>query len=119
MEWSHIKEFVEFATGFSSDALHVILGVCLQFGLAAALRSPVSRWLPWFAVLAFALTNELNDLVVEYWNLPARQFGEAAKDIILTMFVPSVILLSARYMPRLFQHSVAGTKQHQQDMSNG
>lgn len=98
-----MKEFVEFATGFSRDSLHVILGVCLQFSLSAVLRVPVSRWLPWCFVLLFATANELNDLVVDYWKLPARQFGESAKDIMLTMFVPTLVLLAAKYMPRLFQ----------------
>jgi hypothetical protein len=109
VEWVHLKEFVEFSTGFSRDSLHVILGVCFQFSLAAAFKIPVSRWLPWYVVLAFAAANELNDLVTEYWNLPARQFGEAAKDIVLTMFIPTLILLAAKYMPRLFQQSTGET----------
>ena len=104
MEWTHLKEFVEFATGFSRDSLHVILGVCLQLGVAAAFKIPVTRWFPWCVVLAFTTSNELHDVLVEYWNLPARQFGESAKDIILTMFVPTLILLAARYVPRIFEH---------------
>jgi len=102
VEWVQLKEFVEFATGFSRDSLHVIVGVCLHFGLAAAFKIPLSRWLPWCGVFAFAIANELSDIIVEYWNLPARQFGEAVKDIVLTMFIPTLILLVARYVPRLF-----------------
>lgn len=111
MEWTHVKEFIEFATGFSPDSLHVILGVCLQFSLAAAFKIPVSRWLPWCVVLAFAMANELNDIIGEYWNLPAQQFGESAKDLMLTMFVPTLILLAAKYMPWLFQGSARLTSQ--------
>ena len=107
MAWTDLKEFVEFATGFSRDSLHVILGVCLQFCLAAAFSMPVSRRLPWCIVLAFATANEVVDVVGDYWDLPARQFGESAKDIMLTMFVPTLILLAARYMPRLFQQPLS------------
>ena len=105
MDWSHFKEFAEFATGFSPDSLHVILGVCFQFSLAAVFKIPLSRWLPWSLVLALATANELNDIVFDYWNLPARQFGESAKDILLTMFVPTLVLMATKYMPRLFQQS--------------
>lgn len=107
MNWAHVKEFVEFATGFSPDSLHVILGVCLQFSLAAAFKVPVSRWSPWWVVLAIVTANELSDVIGDYWKLPARQFGESAKDILLTMLVPTLILLTAKYVPSLFQRSAA------------
>jgi hypothetical protein len=97
------KEFVEFSTGFSRDSLHVILGVCFQLLVAATLKTSVSRWLPWFVVFTAAAANELHDLVFEYWDWPARQFGESVKDIVLTMILPTLILLLAKYMPWLFQ----------------
>ena len=115
MEWSHFKEFVEYATGVSRESLHVFLGVCLQFGVAVAFRIPVSRWWPWCLVLGFAAANEFFDVVLEYWNLPAQQFGESAKDIMLTMFVPTLILLAARYMPWLFQQSAREVAQQVED----
>lgn len=117
MEWLHLKEFVEFATGFSRDSLHVLVGVCLHFSLAAVFKIPVSRWLPWCLVLAFATANEVMDVVFEYWNLPARQFGESAKDIMLTMFVPTLILLAAKYMPWLFQQSAGEVTEQVEDMA--
>jgi len=66
VEWFHLKEFVEYATGFSRDSLHVILGVCLQFGSAWVFKTPVNHWLPWCLVLAFATANEFIDVVFEY-----------------------------------------------------
>lgn len=103
MEWTHLKEFVEYSTGFSRDSLHVILGVCCQLVLAAVFKVSVNRWWPWCVVLILASANEVNDLTIEYWDLPARQFGESVKDLVLTMFIPTVLVLLTKYQPQLFQ----------------
>ena len=36
--------------------------------------------------------NEANDFRVEIWPDPGMQFGEAAKDVVLTMFIPTLKL---------------------------
>ena len=99
MEWYAAKQFVERATALSMDALHVVAGVLLFLGLSLLLRRPVSDPRPWLGLLFVTLLNEAVDLWVEQWPSPGLQFGEATKDIAVTMLLPTVILLTAKYLP--------------------
>ncbi|MFC7537742.1 hypothetical protein ACFQPG_10255 [Sphingomonas sp. GCM10030256] len=94
--WYQLKELLALATGFSMDALHVVAEVLLQLVAAAALRSSVARWLPWLAVLALELINEVSDLYVEQWPQRGIQYGEGVSDLLLTLALPTVLLLTAR-----------------------
>jgi diacylglycerol kinase len=100
-DWYQVKLFIEHATGFSMDALHVIVGVLLQLAFAFLFKSSVARALPLLSVLALELVNEASDFRVEIWPQPGMQFGESAKDVILTMVLPTLIFLVARYRPKL------------------
>nr|WP_294170935.1 hypothetical protein [uncultured Sphingomonas sp.] len=102
MTWYEVKLFAAHASGASMDALHVVAGVALQLLAAALFRTPVASWRPWLAVLGLELLNEAADLLVECWPQPAMQFGEAANDLVLTMALPTALLLAARYRPALF-----------------
>lgn len=103
--WYEAKKFVEHATAISMDALHVLVGLVLLLVLALVLGRSVSDWRPWLALLALALVNEAIDLSVEYWPSPGMQFGEGAKDVLLTMLLPTLLALGVRYLPELFQPS--------------
>jgi hypothetical protein len=96
------KLFLHHASGVSMDALHVVAGVVLQLLLAFVFRSSTARWGPWIGVLALELFNEANDLQVEQWPVLSVQYGESAKDILLTMFLPTLLLLLGRWRPLLF-----------------
>lgn len=100
--WYEAKLFVEHALAISHDALHVVAGVLIQLVAALVLRRPMASWVPWSAVLAFALINEAVDLWVERWPSPGMQFGEGAKDVLLTVLLPTVLLLTTRRRPALF-----------------
>ena len=100
-DWYQLKLFAAHSTGISMDALHVILGVVLQLLIALFFRSSVARPMPLLAVLALELVNEANDFRVEIWPDPGMQFGEAVKDVVLTMFIPTLIFLVARRRPKL------------------
>lgn len=100
-DWYQVKLFLEHASGFSMDALHVIVGVVLQLAFALLYRSSVARPWPLLSVLALELVNEASDFRVEIWPQPGMQFGESAKDVILTMVLPTLIFLVARYRPKL------------------
>ena len=102
-DWYQVKLFLERASGFSMDALHVIIGVVIQLAVALLFRSSVARPWPWLTVLALELVNEASDFRVERWPQPGMQFGESAKDVILTMVLPTMIFLVARYRPKLFR----------------
>ena len=100
-DWYQLKLFAEHSTGVSMDALHVIVGVLLQLLIARLFKSSLARPMPLLALLALELINEANDFRVEIWPDPGMQFGEAVKDIVLTMFIPTLIFLVARRHPKL------------------
>lgn len=97
------KAFVERFTGISHGAMHVILGALVPLLLAALFRSSVARFWPWAVVLLLELGNEWNDLRVERWPSLGEQVGEGAKDLALTMLLPTILLLAARFSPQLFK----------------
>ena len=102
VDWYQVKLFAQHASGMSMDALHVIAGPVLLFAIAMLLRTRVARPLPLLIVLLVELANEASDYVAEIWPHPGMQAGEAAKDLILTMFVPTLIFLAAKHRPQLF-----------------
>lgn len=101
-DWFHIKLLLTQFSGLSRDALHVLLGVGAQIAVAALPRMSLARIWPWLAVFGGALANEYYDLAHEAWPDPAQQRMESVKDVIVTMAIPTVLLLAARYAPRLF-----------------
>lgn len=103
IDWYQVKLFVQHSTGFSMDALHVVLGVLVQLAAAMIFRTTLARPLPLLAVLLLELTNEANDLRLEKWPHPAMQYGEGAKDVIMTMLLPVLIFFLARHRPKLFR----------------
>lgn len=102
-DWYQVKLFAQHASGISMDALHVIIGVALQLAIALVFRSSVARPLPLLAVLGLEVINEMSDFRVERWPNPGMQFGESAKDVLLTIVLPTLIFLVARYRPALFR----------------
>ena len=101
--WHQGKLFVEHSLTISHDALHLLVGVLLWIVLGLVLRRPLHTWRPWLWLLAAALWNEAVDLWVEQWPDPGQQYGEGAKDLLLTMAVPTLIMLTARLRPDLFR----------------
>ena len=104
LDWYQVKLFVQHASGMSMDALHVVAGVVLLLASAFVLRTNVGRALPLLIVLLVAIVNEASDFRAEIWPQLGMQAGEAAKDLILTMIVPALIFLAARYRPKLFAY---------------
>jgi hypothetical protein len=100
--WYKVKMFIEHAGIVTSDALHVLVGVALWVIAGLILRRPLTGWLPWLWVLAAILLNETVDLWVEQWPIAAMQYGESAKDIMLTMLLPTLLMAAARSRPGLF-----------------
>lgn len=104
--WHQGKLFIEHSVSIGHDSLHVIAGVVLLLALALITRRPISAWRPWFWLLALTLWNETVDLWVEVWPDPGQQYGEGAKDILLTMLLPTLLVMAARYRPDLFRAAV-------------
>ena len=99
--WYDAKMIVERAGTVSSDALHVIAGVAIQLLFAILFRKPLSSWSPWLVVLAGLLFNETVDIWVERWPSRAMQLAESGKDVVLTMLLPTALMLSSRWSPAL------------------
>lgn len=101
--WHQGKVFIEYTVHIEHGTLHVIVGVLLWLAFALLMRRPVTNWVPWLLAFAVILWNEMVDLWFEVWPEPGRQYGEGFKDILLTMFVPTVLMLAARSRPDLFR----------------
>lgn len=101
--WYQIKLFIEHASGISMDAWHILLGFVLFLLAAFFLKRSVAHPLPWVVVLLLELGNEAYDLHVELWPDPGSQLGEGFKDIVLTMALPSLVLVIARLRPGLLR----------------
>jgi hypothetical protein len=100
--WYQVKLLMEHATGVSMDALHILVGILAQLLFAALARVRLRSWLPWIFVLILALLNEASDFWVERWPQPAMQFGESLKDVVLTMLIPTMLMLALRVRPAMF-----------------
>ena len=101
MDWYRFKLFVSHASTLDMDALHVLVGFFGLLLVARVFHRPVTDRRPWLAVLGLELLNEWSDFYVERWPDVVRQYAEAANDIVLTMLVPTVLLLVGRYRPWL------------------
>lgn len=101
--WYEVKMFIEHASVVSSDALHLLVGTLAWLLIAFVLRMPITRWLPWLILLGLIAFNEGVDLWIERWPHPGMQYGESAKDIALTMIIPTALLIAARVRPDLFR----------------
>jgi hypothetical protein len=99
--WYQVKLFIEHASGISMDALHILVGFAIFLVAAWALKRSVASSLPWLATLLLEMGNEAYDLFVELWPDLGSQLGEGAKDIMLTMALPTLLLLLARFHPSL------------------
>lgn len=100
--WYQAKMFIEHASGISMDALHILVGFAIFIIAAQALKRSVASSLPWLATLLLEIGNEAYDFHVELWPNPGSQLGEGAKDVMLTMALPTLLLMLARWRPTLF-----------------
>ena len=102
--WHQFKLFIEHSVAISHDTLHVIVGTLLWLTFGLLLRRPLSSWRPWFGVFAVILWNETVDLSLEHWSDRGWQYGESAKDLLLTLLLPTVMMFAVRLRPDLFRH---------------
>ena len=101
MTWFEAKMFLEHSVSVSPDALHVIAGAVIFLACARLFRCSISSWRVWAALLCLNFFNEFVDLWAERWPDPARQYGQGLKDLLLTMTVPTILVLVARFWPML------------------
>jgi hypothetical protein len=109
LDWMAAKQAVERLFAFHQDGLHVLSGVMLHLLASLVLRRSLRDVLPWLAVLALELANEWIDLAIETWPNRTQQWGEGRHDLILTMILPTLLFLLARYAPQLLVGQAAAT----------
>lgn len=103
MVWWHAgKLSIEDSVSISHGSLHILFGFLLWLGIALLSRRPVTSWLPWAGTFIFILWNEAADVWTEQWPVHRVLYGETARDLALTMLIPTVLLFAARMRPQLF-----------------
>ena len=108
MSWYETKMFIEHASVVSSDALHVVVGVLVWMLVAVLWRKPLTARGPLAILIGLIIFNEMVDLWAEQWPDKAMQLGESAKDVVLTLLLPVVLMLAVRLRPELFRSSPRG-----------
>lgn len=117
--WYQVKLFIEHASGISMDALHILVGFVLFLLSAKVLKSSVASLGPWLALLVVELLNEAYDLQVERWPNLGSQLGEGVKDILLTMTLPTLLALLARWRPALLGLTAAADSSADDQVAGG
>ncbi|HEU4969799.1 hypothetical protein [Sphingomonas sp.] len=80
----------------AKDALHVYVALALFLGSAALFRWPLKSWRPWLVVLVAALIGEAWDLRDSLTYHTALHLRGNLKDVLNTIFWPTVLVLLAR-----------------------
>ena len=93
---TQLSEFL----GITKDALHVHMGLAIFVGVALVFRRSLASWIPWLALLAFELGNELMDMFYFHPAYIGFDLGDSPKDIVNTMFWPTVVFIVARWLRR-------------------
>ena len=109
--WHQGKLFIEHSLSFSHDSIHILAGVLIWLAAGLLVKRPLSSWRPWLCVLALILWNETVDLTLEVWPDAGWQYGESLKDLLLTMSVPTLLMVATRLRPDLFRGGV-GRRRH-------
>lgn len=96
--------------GITKDALHIHIGLAIFLGVALVFRRSLASWIPWLALLAFELANELMDIFHLHKGAIGFEMGDSLKDILNTMFWPTVVLIAARWQRRRQRSAAAAER---------
>lgn len=98
--YNALKTQLSEVVGITRDALHIHVGMAIFFGVALIFRRPLANWVPWLTLLAFELVNELMDIFHIHNGVLGFELGDSLKDIVNTMFWPTIVLVVARWQRR-------------------
>jgi hypothetical protein len=102
MDWYSIKMLVVGQTDLGRDALHIFFGVAGQILVAAIVGRSLAHPVPWIAVLIAELVNEFFDLNEgDVWG-DRPMWPGSVRDLVVTMTLPTLLLVLVRYAPGLF-----------------
>jgi cell shape-determining protein MreD len=99
-DWNAFKNELALVT-VEKDALHVYAALIVQIAAALALRRRLSDWAPWLAVVFVELLNETIDIALMV-QIRHEHVAAGVHDLVNTMILPSMLLLTARYAPGLY-----------------
>lgn len=97
LSWAESKLAFEQSVPVGDAWIHLIVGPVIFLLSALVMRKPISSWHPWFVVLALTMLNEIIDLVVGIWPRRTPRYGDTVSDFLLTMAIPTLLLVLARY----------------------
>jgi hypothetical protein len=83
--------------GITKDALHIHIGLAIFLVAALVFRRSLASWIPWLSLLAFEIVNELMDVFHLHEGAFSVEVGDSPKDILNTMFWPTMVLLGLRW----------------------
>lgn len=101
MSWSEFKDYLTLVTDLDQDALHIYGAILLQVVAAALMRRSMASVFPWLFVLLVLILNEWADLREPGKPIEEWQVVGGLKDLWNTMALPTLLLLLARFTPRL------------------
>ncbi|OZA93765.1 MAG: hypothetical protein B7X57_03930 [Erythrobacter sp. 34-65-8] len=104
------KSFLVDHTHLAQDALHVYVGLGVFLGSCLLFRWKVVDWKAWLLVLLAALAGEGWDYRDSVLQNNPHDRGEAIKDLVNTVLVPSALLVLARFTTVFERRSRSGDK---------
>jgi hypothetical protein len=109
MDWYSLKLLLVEQSALSRDALHIFFGLIGQILVALLIRRTLESPIPWTAVLIGELANEYFDLTEgDVWDKP--MWPGSLRDLLVTMAIPTALLLLTRFAPGLFARAAARAK---------
>ena len=105
--WGGEKTVLSRRLGIEDDGLHAMVGVGLLLLLALVTGRRLDDWRLWLAVLAAECLNEALDLANTV--SPEATWAESRHDLLVTMALPTAILLLLRFTDRRRPQAAAST----------
>jgi len=85
---------------FDADWLHLIIGPVILASASVVMRKPMASWGPWLVVAVLSILNEVIDLIEGASVVPSAAYFESTTDFLLTMAIPTALLIKGRFFPR-------------------
>ena len=84
-------------TNLGKDALHVHVGLGVMLIVAVALKRSLADWRPLLAAVIAAFAGEIWDMIDTWSHGGTPRWNANGKDVLNTLFWPTVLFLLARY----------------------
>ena len=106
--WGGDKSALSAWLDVQDDGLHAMVGVLLLLALAVVTGRRLDDWRLWVAVLVAECANEVVDLSAP--DFPEANWSGSIHDLLVTMLLPTAILLALRFTGRRDRQVAASTE---------